>query len=88
LPGNPRALPQNGTSLGASDTLVVQDPDYDPPVLGLSFCRLIVTYVADSHRLRRAPASWLKRCGLLLEKLPDIVGPIFTQLRVQCDAAN
>ncbi len=75
--GDPRSLGQ-GTLLRASNTFVLQDPDHNPTVLGLPFCRLIVTYLpALTHGAGRQH-SGQSNMTLLLEKLRHIAGPIFT----------
>jgi hypothetical protein len=62
--------------LCASNSLILQNPDHDSPVFGLTISRFV-----SSHLSAFAHSAGCKHIGkrdvaLLLKKLSDIVGPV------------
>src|ERR1700678_1254057 len=73
--------------LRASNSLVLEYPDYDSPVFFLAFSRLVTAYLpAFAHSPGRQHIGQ-RDVALLLKKLGDTVGPVLAQFLVQRSAA-
>src|SRR5271157_3702321 len=74
--------------LCASDAFVLQDPDYDPAVLGLALCGCVGSYLLARAHSTGGQDIRQRNVSLLFKKLEHVVCTLHAEFLVQRSAAH